>query len=64
MKERIYNYTVAIIFFILAVLHLARIVYDWQAVIGGAIIPMWVSWAAVIIAGYMSARAWHFAKRA
>ncbi|MEX0930153.1 MAG: hypothetical protein WDZ79_00580 [Candidatus Paceibacterota bacterium] len=62
MAQKIYYYTVSVIFFIITVLHLARIVYSWEAVIGGAVIPLWVSWAAVVIAGYLCIRGWMFAK--
>lgn len=64
MREKVYHYVASVIFFIIAIFHLARIVYDWQAVMGGVVIPMWVSWAAVIIAGYLFVRGWMFAKAA
>jgi len=62
MSQNLYYYVVSILFFFLFVLHLARIMYSWEAVIGGAIIPMWFSWAALIIAGYLCVRGWMFAK--
>jgi len=53
---------VSIVFFIVAVVHLARIVYDWSLVLGGVAIPMWVSWIIVILLGYLCVRGWLFAK--
>ena len=54
--------TVAI-FTIIAVLHLARIVYGWEAMIGGWEMPMWVSWLAVLVAGGLAVKGWKLRKR-
>ena len=44
------------IFLVIAALHLLRIINGWEAVIGGWIVPMWLSWAAVILAGYLGSQ--------
>jgi len=54
MKQTTYFLTVCIIFSVIAVLHLLRIVYGWEAMIGGWSVPMWLSWAAVVVAGYLT----------
>ena len=54
--------TVAI-FTIIAVLHLARIVYGWEAMIGGWEMPMWVSWLTVLVAGGLAVKGWKLRKR-
>jgi hypothetical protein len=41
----------AVIFSLVALLHLARIVFGWSAVIGGWSAPMWLSWVGIIVAG-------------
>ena len=43
-----------LIFAAIAVLHALRIAYGWDAVIGGWEVPMWFSWAGVVIAGYLA----------
>lgn len=45
---------VSVIFAVIAVLHLARIVYGWPSIIGSFEVPMWLSWIAVAAAGYLS----------
>ncbi|MAF36611.1 hypothetical protein CL622_05845 [archaeon] len=35
-------------------LHLTRSVAGWSLVVGGYAVPMWISWLAVIITGYLS----------
>jgi len=43
------------------IIHMARITGQWEAVIGSWTVPMWVSWAAVIIAGYLAVRGFQIA---
>ncbi|MDO8622102.1 MAG: hypothetical protein Q7R80_02630 [bacterium] len=54
MNDRTYARFTGAIFLIIAVLHLARIVYRWGAVIGGWAVPMWLSWAALVVAAYLA----------
>lgn len=41
------------LFLVIALLHLLRLVLKWQAEIGGWNVPMWLSVAALIVAGYL-----------
>jgi hypothetical protein len=61
MVHKLYYKTVAIIFGIIMIIHMARITGQWEAVIGSWTVPMWVSWAAVIIAGYLAVRGFQIA---
>ncbi|MEK7612925.1 MAG: hypothetical protein AAB449_02135 [Patescibacteria group bacterium] len=63
MNKQTYYALVSIIFGVLAVLHAARLYYQWEAVIGGVEIPIWVSWFALIIAGYLAMRGWMFVQK-
>lgn len=38
-----------VIFIIIFFLHLLRIFYKWDAAIGGWVVPLWLSWIAIII---------------
>lgn len=40
----------ATVFGIVAVLHLLRSVFGWQAQIGAWVVPMWVSWGGLVVA--------------
>lgn len=44
----------AAIFGIIALLHLLRSIFSWEANIGGFNIPVWFSYVAVVVAGYLS----------
>lgn len=54
MDQRTYTRLTGVIFLLIAVLHLLRILYGWSAVIGGWTMPMWLSWAALIIGAYLA----------
>jgi hypothetical protein len=43
-----------IIFAVVALLHMARIFMNWPVGIGGWTVPMWGSWAALIVAGSLA----------
>ena len=48
MSRRAYLLITAIIFSLIALLHLVRIVFGWSAVIGGWSVPMWLSWVGIV----------------
>ena len=53
MHGKYYHLVVGSIFSLIAVLHLFRLLYGWEAVIGGWMVPMWLSWVAVLVPGYL-----------
>ena len=51
--------TIAIVIFTLvAVLHVLRLIFGWEAVIHGMVVPMWASVVGVIIAGGLAIMLW------
>ncbi len=54
MGPKAFSVTVGTIFLIIALLHAVRIFYGWEAVIGGLVVPKWVSWIALVISAYLS----------
>lgn len=46
----------AVIFGIVALLHLIRAVLSWEANIAGWNVPVWLSYVVFVVAGYLS---WH-----
>ena len=63
MKRKVYSLLVAVLFSVIAVLHALRIARGWEAVLGDAIIPMWASWIAVLVAGYLAKIGWRLFKK-
>lgn len=56
MSRKMYYEVTALIFLIIAVLHAMRLLYGWEASVGGVTVPLWASVAAIVIAGYLSYR--------
>lgn len=54
MKQKTYIFIASIIFLIIGILHLLRIILSWEIIWEGKIIPEWVSWIGILIAGYFS----------
>jgi len=48
MDQKAYNTITAVLFLVIAVLHLLRIIVGWPAQIGGLDIPLWASWLALV----------------
>ena len=56
--EQPFTVAAIVIFAIVALMHLLRLVLGWDATIAGTEIPMWVSVAALVIAGSLSVGLW------
>lgn len=56
--------TIAItIFALVAALHVLRLIFGWEAVINGMVVPMWASVLAIIIAGGLAVMLWRESRR-
>ena len=53
MSHKSYALATCVIFFVIAVLHLLRSILGWEAIVGGWVVPQWVSWAALVVGGYL-----------
>ncbi len=54
LGERSFISWSTVIFTLVTLLHLARLINDWVVTIGGWVVPMRVSWAGLIIAGFLA----------
>ena len=48
----------AIIFAVIALIHLLRLIYGWVVTIVGADVPMWVSGVGLVVTGVLAAGLW------
>ena len=62
MKQRGFNKLTGVIFAVIAVLHLLRVIYSWDAQIGTFAIPIWLSWIALVVSGFLSYTAFNLSK--
>jgi hypothetical protein len=53
MNMKTFAVTAALVFFIITILHVLRLILGWQAMIGGWDVPLWISWLAVVLFGYL-----------
>jgi len=53
----------AVVFALVALLHLLRLVFGWQVVFNGWTVPMWLSWFGLFVAGALSVLVWREARR-
>jgi len=54
MTEKAFATIAAVIFALVALLHLLRLVMGWSVVIDSWTVPMWVSWVGLVVAGGLS----------
>ncbi|HEY4519657.1 MAG TPA: hypothetical protein VJH33_01305 [Candidatus Paceibacterota bacterium] len=60
MDKKTFFLVSAVIFGLVALVHLARVFWGWDASIGGWYVPTWASWLAILVGGFMSWHAWQF----
>jgi hypothetical protein len=51
------------VFTVVGLAHLLRALFRWPAEVAGASIPVWISWAAVVIAGSLAFYGWRSLKK-
>ncbi|MDP3702885.1 MAG: hypothetical protein Q8R78_00630 [Candidatus Omnitrophota bacterium] len=54
MNQKTFVLTAGVVFSLVALLHALRLLLGWDAVIGGWHVPMWLSWLALALAGYLA----------
>ena len=63
MSQHGFSLTAGIVFLLIALAHLARIVFGVPFVVQSIAVPMWASLVAVVIAGYLAYEGFHFARK-
>jgi hypothetical protein len=63
MDQRTFSIVAAVIFAVVALLHLLRILLNWAIVIGTWSAPMWLSWIGLLVAGGLSVFGFRLAAR-
>ncbi len=63
MNQKTFSLTVGVIFLAIALLHALRIVFGWEAIIGGLAVRKWVSWVALVVAGYLAYEGFRLGKK-
>jgi hypothetical protein len=62
MTPRIFFLIAAAVFLLIALLHAVRLLQGWQVTIGGAVVPIWVSWIGLAIAAFLAYEGFRLSK--
>lgn len=62
LNQKTYLQVTGLLFTVGAVVHLIRIVLGWEGSLAGWIVPGWISWIAVVLAGYLAYSAYKLMK--
>jgi len=62
-RERMLLLIAGSVFLLVAILHLVRIAFGWEIILGTVVLPVWISWLGVILPGYLAYSSYHFALR-
>jgi hypothetical protein len=54
MSQKTFCFVAGLIFLLVTFMHAMRLVLRWDAMIGGWMVPIWVSWVGVLLAGYLA----------
>jgi len=53
-----FTYIAVVVFALVALLHLLRLVFGWEATIAGLAVPIWLSLLGTVIAGGLAVLVW------
>ena len=53
-----FTFLAVVVFALVALLHLLRLIFGWEAILNGAVVPMWVSIPALVVAGGLAVMLW------
>jgi hypothetical protein len=54
MSQKRFSLVAGLIFLLVAVMHALRLARGWHVTFASWTVPMWVSWAALVIAGFLA----------
>jgi uncharacterized membrane protein len=62
MRQQTFSLVTAVLFSLIALLHVLRILRGWHVTIEGAPVPMWVSWMGLAIAACLAYQGFRLAR--
>ncbi len=61
---RTYIQITGVIFGVVALVHVVRLMLDWPAQVAGWVVPIWISWVAILVSGALCVWAFRLVSRA
>ncbi|MBI2641950.1 MAG: hypothetical protein HYW96_00015 [Candidatus Wildermuthbacteria bacterium] len=63
MSAKTFQLVAGIIFAVVAVMHLSRVVFGWQVVLGEWVVPAWISYFGLVVAGFLAYQGFRLSKK-
>jgi len=63
MNQKTFVSVVSVIFLLAAPVHVARLALGWQVAVNMRAVPMWVSWVAILITGFLAFEGFRLSRR-
>ena len=63
MTHKAFSLVAGVIFSVIALMHILRIALGWHLSFAGWVVPMWVSWAGALVAGYLAYQGLRLSRR-
>ena len=63
MKQKAFSLTAGVVFLLIALGHVLRIGLGWSFMVQDFSVPMWASWIAVVITGYLAYEGFRLARK-
>jgi len=63
MSQRTFSLVAGVVFGLVALAHVLRIILGWSIVIQDLSVPMWASWIAALIMGYLAYEGFRLARK-
>ena len=54
MRQKTFSLVAGVLFLLIALGHVLRIAFDASVVVQGISIPMWASWIALVVTGFLA----------
>jgi len=63
MNQKAFSSVASVVFLLVALGHGLRVAFRWHAVVNMWAVPMWVSWVALVIAGFLAFEGFRLSRR-
>lgn len=63
MSQKTFSLVVGVIFSLIALGHILRVAFRLEWIVEGRAVPLWVSWVALFVAGYLAYQGFRLGKK-
>jgi hypothetical protein len=63
MNQKAFSLAAGVVFLLIALGHILRVAFGWSFAVQDFVVPMWASWIAVVITGYLAYEGFRLARK-